>query len=210
MTYESLDPREAEARRMDGLRQQRKAVKVLATGNVDFIGEHDVDISDVEKVQVSKQLHAGELDNEVTQLLQTIQSPFSNSENERIALYDGILAHEDLAEQLDGLLRGQNQDAVYMSKVHAPIQWFDAFVEKYPTPDKYEHSIQEIIQQHEKEIQLQPTSDRSDMLKMDIRFRKKELAQHQPVLGRIYGKRFDYWNQIKALRESAALSEKSL
>lgn len=203
MEYES-DPREAEAKRMDAQRQQRKIVRVLGTGDLNVLGEHDVEIDDQERGDIQAKLHDGQLTDQVHTMLRSIESPFSRADIDRIALYDGIQAHADLAGKLDDVL--YSEDPSVRLRGHASEQMFSRFLEKYPTPDLYQESVEQIIRDHEAEIQANPRSSRASALSMDISFRREQLAAVQPLLHRIYGKRADYWDQVQALRDETQVA----
>ncbi len=202
MEYEHSDPREAEARHMDAQRQQRKIVRVLETGDLNVLGEHDAEINDQERADIQARLRDGRLSHQVHSMLRGIESPFSRADIDRVALYDGIQAHEELAAKLDDVLYGD--DPSVRLRGHASEQMFSRFLEKYPTPDLYQESVEQIIRNHEAEIQANPRSSRASALGVDISFRRQQLAAAQPLLHRIYGKRADYWDRVQELRDDTS------
>jgi hypothetical protein len=202
-------PASAETATVD-LRQQSKIIKVIEGNNPDAISEPVVSISDEERESFLQKVADGSLDDAAldTKVIREIGSPFSGTggvarlhqELQRNGSANKFL--ELTQEALYGPNRRTREDTPSTSEYTE--EEIARFLAKYPTPHTFDEKlIGNRLQQLEATYEQENDLNRRSSLKMEISLQKQKEKEYGILKSQVYGKRNEYWEQVKLLKKDA-------
>lgn len=189
MQTERLDDNEqTERENAEAKRQQRKIMAALCQGggqvNRGMIAMHDIELSQNAEDRVHEMIRSGEVgDREYAILLGSIKDPITRDGEGEVMR--GMSDKHEL-RILGYMVKGGDGFNHYDGMGTKELAGFRA---KYPLPMDFEEASKEFI-------------DKIGAVNTDQKRREYEEAMQQFKL-RVYGKRQEYWDQIKAIRDEA-------
>lgn len=204
---------------IENKRQQDKIIKIIETGNLDLLNEPTAEVNESERNEFIRKLKAGEIpDAALEKLLAGIQLP-AESRN--------VLRSKELREQDAAILKLQEKirdgglQPVFENIIKKGIlppgtvrregplspDFIRNLLEQFPTPSKLEAFFDMQEKQIREKLQ-KPESVKSDMASLERAAARNELQffiRNQEAIEKfkqlLYGKRQEYWNQIKLLKK---------
>lgn len=204
---------------VENKRQQDKIIKIFETGNFDLLNEVGVEVTESERKEFIKKLKSDEITNDaIEKLLAEIQPP-AESKN--------VLRSKDLHEQDAAILKLQEKikenglQTVFEFIVKKGIlppgavrregplspDFIKNILEQFPTPNK----LDVFFGSQEKQIREnleKPENIKSDMASYQRAEARSELQffiKNRNAIERfnqlLYGKRREYWDQIKLMKK---------
>lgn len=158
-------------------RQQDKIIKIFESGDEELISEPEVEVTERERGSFLEKLAEREISGgKIKEFLLNIYPPFFDEENKRypVNLFNEIKSNEQMIEIIQRFVKAQK------SELH-PGDLGD-FLESYPDPYSFDRYINR---------------------KYYSAGRKVDESAIEEFSKVVYGKRKEYWDQIKLLKEEA-------
>lgn len=168
-------------------RQQDKIVAVLESGNFDLISERQVDVQDSQRERFLQKVAKGEIGKlKFRELILNIKPPiaYEQDKNNPVDLYNSVFGNKQMRGLIAEFARGDfNQRDSLNPKDLA------AFLRRYPEPSVFEKDAQGFLDEIKKANSPQKHQEYKTSLK--------------EFMHTVYGKRQEYYDQIKLLRAEA-------
>jgi hypothetical protein len=168
-------------------RQQDKIVAILESGNFDLINERQVDVRENQREGFLQKVARGEIDEtKFKELILKIKPPidYEQDRNNPVELYSSVSGNKQIRGLIAQFARGDfNQRDRLNPKDLA------AFLQKYPEPSAFEKDAQGFLDRIEQANSPQK--------------RQEYEASLKEFMHTVYGKRQEYYDQVKLLRIEA-------
>ena len=192
------------------LRQQSKIVKVIEGNDPNVINEPAATISSEERESFLQKIADGSLDDVAldTKVIREIGSPFSGASGiarlrQQLVTSGNASKFLEVAEEA---LYGPNR-RIRENDVSTPEhgqEEMTLFLERYPTPHSFDEKlIGNRLQQMEGEYRRVNDPNRKAILGMEIAAQRQKERTYAKLKPLLYGKRNEYWEQVKLLKKEA-------
>ena len=194
----------------DNFRQQNKIIKIIESGNPDMLNSPLAAVSADERDSFLKKITEGVLTDEDldAKVVREIGSPFSG-ENGIKNLRENLQGTGSLEEFLSVARSIMNpggrrrEGGIPTALIENEMQ---GFLNQFSTPRAFDDGvIGDRLQELETAYSTEQNPNKRENLKMEIAIQKQMEREVYPrIKAAVYGKRNEYWEQIKLLKKEAA------
>ena len=201
-------------------RQQNKLIKILETGDYEFLSEPEVSVRHEERKIILERIKNGEIsDEEFQEIQRQIKPPWRRDKMGLSGLSDeqrewlGVSGpRSSLIRRLENNLSGRPNDL----RADEGVAAAERIIIDYSTPqelesrlaEKYSQARSQIEEEQKKIVEGKGSEMRLDGAKAEERRQRHVIKDKalRELMHQLYGKRQEYWEQIKLLKREAAES----
>lgn len=188
-------------------RQQDKIIKIIESGDTDIVGQQFTTVSDAERNSFFEKVRTGEITKERlnNEVILNIDAPFIRRVEE---LHEELHGNEKIIGPLRDVVRSGLYGTGGREREHLPDpEELSRFVQMYPTPYSFDREFAgNRLQKLREELEQEQSPERRAMLEKSISLQEyAELETYPRLRQALYGKRNEYWDQIKLLLNDGPL-----
>lgn len=168
-------------------RQQDKIVAALESGNVDLISERQIDVQKGQREGFLQKVAKGDMsESQFQELILNIKPPiaYEQDRSNPVELYGFVSGNKQMRGLIAKFARGD-----FNQRDNLSPKDLVAFLQKYPEPSSFKEDAQGFLDEIEKENSPQKRQEYESSLREFMHI--------------VYGKRQEYYDQIKLLRAEA-------